>query len=210
MKKNFYAKIAFSSLLIIFFSLPVFSGNVKTVFSVSPQITINKDKEGAPSPIKTGVGIGFEIPLSHNFIFAPNLTFTTNYYLQKDDKVLPAEIENRTALAPSLMLDIPFGYKFTIKNFSLSAKIGAGTLFRYGFLAFGISDYEQTSVDYINQSFYKDLAWLYPMAEFDFDFFIKEKMSAGFGLKYYLPLKSFLEGENLQNTIFTLQFRFAF
>ena len=210
MKKTSFAKNAVISLFLIFSINGVFSADFKTVFSLSPQITINQDKEGAPSPIQTGLGIGFEVPIVKDFIITPHFTFTTNYYLQKNDKVLPAEIENRTVLAPTLMLDIPFGYKIHIKNFAITPKLGAGTLLRYGFLAFGISEQEKTSLDFINQSFYKDLAWLYPMAEIDFDFFIKEKMWAGFGVKYYLPLKEVLKGETLQNSIFALQFRFAF
>jgi len=193
-----------------FFAFSLFSADFKTVFSLSPQITINTDKAGAPSPVKFGVGIGFEIPLFQNIIFAPHLTFSTNYYLVANNKVLPAEIENRTALAPSLMLDIPFGYKIPIKNFSLTPKIGLGTFLRYGFLASGVSKDESDLVDFINKGFYKDLAWLYPMAEIDFDFLIKEKLMAGLGLKYYLPLGSVLKGETLQNSIFALQFRFAF
>ena len=64
------------------------------------------------------------------------------------NKVLPAEIQNRTALAPSLMFDIPFGYKFSTKNFSIKPKIGAGTFLRYGFLAFGGSKNESDLVDF--------------------------------------------------------------
>lgn len=205
MKKKSYISLIFCIL-----TVSLFAADFKTVFSLSPQITINNDKEGAPSPVKFGVGIGFEIPLFQNMIFAPQLTFSTNYYLVANNKVLPAEIENRTALAPSLMFDIPFGYKFSTKNFSITPKIGAGTFLRYGFLAFGVSKNESDLVDFINEGFYKDLAWLYPLAEIDFDFVVKEKLMAGVGLKYYLPLGSVLKGETLQNSIFALQFRFAF
>ena len=205
MKKKSYISLIFCIL-----TVSLFAADFKTVFSLSPQITINTDKEGAPSPVKFGVGIGFEIPLFQNLIIAPGFTFSSNYYLVANNKVLPAEIENRTALAPSLMFDIPFGYKFSTKNFSITPKIGAGTFLRYGFLAFGVSKNESDLVDFINEGFYKDLAWLYPMAEIDFDFVVKEKLMAGFGLKYYLPLGSVLKGETLQNSIFALQFRFAF
>ena len=203
-------KKAFVFLIFCVLSFSLFSADFKTVFSLSPQITINTDKAGAPSPVKFGVGIGFEIPLFQNLIIAPGFTFSSNYYLVANNKVLPAEIENRTALAPSLMLDIPFGYKIPIKNFYITPKIGLGTFLRYGFLASGVSKDESDLVDFINKGFYKDLAWLYPMAEIDFDFLIKEKLMAGFGLKYYLPLGSVLKGETLQNSIFALQFRFAF
>ena len=205
MKKKFFNFLIFC---VLPFSL--FAADFKTVFSLSPQITINTDKDGAPSPIKFGVGIGFEIPLIQNLLIAPQFTFSTNYYLVANNKVLPAEIENRTALAPSLMFDIPFGYKIPIKNLYITPKIGLGTFLRYGFLAFGVSKNESDLVDFINEGFYKDLAWLYPMAEIDFDFLVKEKLMAGFGLKYYLPLGSVLKGETLQNSIFALQFRFAF
>ena len=205
MKKKSYISLIFC---ILTFSL--FAADFKTVFSLSPQITINNDKDGAPSPVKFGVGIGFEIPLIQNLLIAPQFTFSTNYYLVANNKVLPAEIENRTALAPSLMLDIPFGYKIPIKNLYITPKIGLGTFLRYGFLAKGISKSESDLVDFINEGFYKDLAWLYPMAEIDFDFVVKEKLMAGFGIKYYLPLGSVLKGETLQNSIFALQFRFAF
>ena len=205
MKKKSYISLIFCIL-----TVSLFAADFKTVFSLSPQITINNDKDGAPSPVKFGVGIGFEIPLIQNLLIAPQLTFSTNYYLVANNKVLPAEIENRTALAPSLMFDIPFGYKIPIKNLYITPKIGLGTFLRYGFLAFGVSKNESDLVDFINEGFYKDLAWLYPMAEIDFDFLVKEKLMAGFGLKYYLPLGSVLKGETLQNSIFALQFRFAF
>lgn len=205
MKKKSYISLIFCIL-----TVSLFAADFKTVFSLSPQITINNDKDGAPSPVKFGVGIGFEIPLIQNLLIAPQFTFSTNYYLVANNKVLPAEIENRTALAPSLMFDIPFGYKIPIKNLYITPKIGLGTFLRYGFLAFGVSKNESDLVDFINKGFYKDLAWLYPMAEIDFDFVIKEKLMAGFGLKYYLPLGSVLKGETLQNSIFALQFRFAF
>ena len=205
MKKKFFIFLIFCIL-----TVSLFAADFKTVFSLSPQITINNDKDGAPSPVKFGVGIGFEIPLIQNLLIAPQFTFSTNYYLVANNKVLPAEIENRTALAPSLMIDIPFGYKFSTKNISITPKIGAGTFLRYGFLAFGVSKNESDLVDFINEGFYKDLAWLYPMAEIDFDFLVKEKLMAGFGIKYYLPLGSVLKGETLQNSIFALQFRFAF
>ena len=205
MKKKSYISLIFCIL-----TVSLFAADFKTVFSLSPQITINNDKDGAPSPVKFGVSIGFEIPLIQNLLIAPQFTFSTNYYLVANNKVLPAEIENRTALAPSLMLDIPFGYKIPIKNLYITPKIGLGTFLRYGFLAKGISKSESDLVDFINEGFYKDLAWLYPMAEIDFDFVVKEKLMAGFGIKYYLPLGSVLKGETLQNSIFALQFRFAF
>lgn len=205
MKKKSYISLIFCIL-----TVSLFAADFKTVFSLSPQITINNDKDGAPSPVKFGVGIGFEIPLIQNLLIAPQFTFSTNYYLVANNKVLPAEIENRTALAPSLMFDIPFGYKIPIKNLYITPKIGLGTFLRYGFLAKGISKSESDLVDFINEGFYKDLAWLYPMAEIDFDFVVKEKLMAGFGIKYYLPPGSFLKGETLQNSIFALQFRFAF
>ena len=64
MKKKSYISLIFCIL-----TVSLFAADFKTVFSLSPQITINNDKDGAPSPIKFGVGIGFEIPLFQNMIF---------------------------------------------------------------------------------------------------------------------------------------------
>jgi hypothetical protein len=205
MKKNFYATIAFSSLLIIFFSLPVFSGNVKTVFSISPQITINKDKEGAPSPIKTGVGVGFEIPLSHNFIFAPNLTFTTNYYLQKEDKVLPAEIENRTALAISSMINIPAS--FSIGETGLSISAGFAFFLRFALPLEGIEASDEVSK--INEYFWQKMRFLYLSTDVQWMFDLP-KVKAGPILRFYLPLGGLISDKSMNASIFNLGLKVCF
>ena len=99
--------------------------------------------------ITTSLGIGGDFILKNNIFLQTHGSFFTNYYLWDGERAQPAEVENRTATALSLMLDIDGGYRFKIgktKKHLVSVGGGIGFLARYAFLSGDVDSSEVNRV----------------------------------------------------------------
>ena len=85
-------------------------------FTLGPSVYVNTDSKTSPSPVSFAFGAGFDL-FNHKFLnFQPKLTFFTNYYLWDGECARPSEIENRTALALSFLLDLNTTHIFRLKK----------------------------------------------------------------------------------------------
>ena len=156
------------------------------VMGIQPLVTINthtKNSTGkfisAPSPIEVPFYIGLSVPNYTAISFQPTLRFFPTFNLVYGDMVLPAEVENRTSLTLSFLLNLPVVFKinFHDKN-SISVFGGLAGLFRFATTPFNVKGSEpgytgtvKTDIDYMNKWFYKKLRFLYLSTGVDWLFY---------------------------------------
>ncbi len=156
------------------------------VFGIEPVLSLNTHKKNdqgkfisAPSPISIPVYIGLSIPNYTAISFQPSLRFFTGYDLVYEDLVLPAEVENRTGLTFSFLLNLPVAFKLKYKDkYSWSVIAGIAGLFRFAVLPPGVKQQDSgakgsasADVEYMNNWFYKNLRFLYLSAAIDWMFY---------------------------------------
>ena len=178
---------------------------------MGPQFMLNTQSNSAPSPINATLGIGIQLPLGSRYlIFAPHIAVSNSYYLWYDNMALPAEIENRTAIVPTILLDLPILGRMHLGKNILSIGVGASVLARFGILTTGVPANEAGDVNKINSFFWEDLNWLYPSMVISFDRKIQDNISVGIGAKGYLPLGALMKGRGLDTGMLTLSARLMF
>ena len=175
------------------------------VFGIEPIVSFNthkKNAEGkfisAPSPVSIPVYIGLSIPNYTAISFQPSLRFFTGYNLVYDDMVLPAEVENRTGLTFSFLVNLPVVFKLNYKNkCSWSVLGGIAGLFRFAALPPGVKSQDSgakgsasADVEYMNSWFYKNLRFLYLSAGIDWLFYYG-KTKYGPELSVFFPISVF-------------------
>ena len=156
------------------------------IFGIEPQVSINthiKNGEGkfisAPSPMSFPVYLGLAIPNYTAVSFQPSLRFFTTFNLVYDDMVLPAEIENRTGLTFSFLVNLPVAFKINIHNkYSIDILAGVAGLIRFATPPVNVKETEpgytgtvKTDVDYMNSWFYKNARFLYLSVAADWLFY---------------------------------------
>lgn len=180
-------------------------------FTVGPVGMLNTDKLSAPSPIQFSAGVGGTIPVNTWFAFSPSLNLFTTYYLWRNDgdggRAYPAEIENRTGLAPSALIDLPAVFYAQSGNSTFSFGLGITLFCRYAFLADSVPQSESGDIDSMNSFFYSGLRFLYPSAHFAYDFKTESGMKAGIVLKAWAPLDSLMNDRGLDGGMATISFR---
>jgi len=193
------------------------------VFGVAPILSINthtKNSEGkfisAPSPIAIPVYIGLAIPNYTAVSFQPSLRFYTTYNLIYEDQVLPAEIENRTGLTLSFLLNLPVVFKLNFQNkYSMSISTGLAGLFRAAVTPANVKDSDagftgsvRSDLDYMNSWFYKNMRFLYLSAGIDWLFYYG-KTKYGPELAAFLPFSLFTD-KSLQGFLISLGIKVEF
>ena len=177
------------------------------VFGVEPMISINSHKTNsagkfisAPSPLYIPVYIGLSVPNYTAVSFQPSLRFYTGYDLVYEDRVLPAEVENRTGLTFSFLVNLPVAFKLKYKDkYSWSVLAGVAGLFRFATLPSNVKADEPgstgtvaTDLDYMNNWFYKNLRFLYLSAGIDWMFYYG-KTKYGPELSVFFPISLFTD-----------------
>lgn len=180
-------------------------------FTLGPVGMLNTDTQSAPSPIQFTCGFGTSIPVNSWFLVAPSLSAFTTYYLWRDDasggRSYPAEVENRTALAPSALIELPAVFYARTAKSTFSLGLGASFFARYAFLADSVPQSEAGDVKKINSFFYSGLRFLYPSAFLAYDYTTENGMKAGVALHVWLPLASLLEDRGLDGGMASAVFR---
>jgi hypothetical protein len=154
--------------------------------------------DSAPSPLVGLVGAEYRLPVwKPGVYFAPSASLFMLAYLWADDRALPAEIENRTAFVPSLLLDASFLYTIETNRFLYSFGGGPALLIRYGFLESGVSSDEKSydsdmpageQVEEINSWLWSSLRWFYPMVQAGVRYRLTNGWGAGASLRAGLPV----------------------
>lgn len=179
-------------------------------FTLGPLLYVNTDSSSAPSPVKFCAGLGFDFFTDKIISFQPKISAFTNYYLWDGQYARPAEVENRTALALSLLFDLNAAHTWSFNNDSFELGGGISFFARYAFLANGVEESASGSsssktagddVKSINEWFYKDLNFLYPNISFCYMHRFTENYSAGLETKIYIPLGALKDGRALDTTL---------
>lgn len=153
--------------------------------------------DSAPSQLVGLLGAEYRLPIRPNVEFAPSASLFMLRYLWANDRALPAEIENRTAFVPALLLDASFLYTIEKDRFLISLGGGPGFLLRYGFLESDV-DEDETSyngdmsageqVDEINSYMWSSLRWFYPMLQAGVRYRLQTGWGAGINLRAGIPI----------------------
>ncbi|MBQ7158285.1 MAG: hypothetical protein IJS09_02510 [Treponema sp.] len=190
------------------------------LFSAGPALMISTDstKKSAPSPITFCVGAGGTLFQNMPISFQPRLSFFVNYYLWDGDNARPAEIENRTAIALSFLLDLNAVKIIRYKNHTFQAGGGLGVLARFGILSNGVDangsgSNENTSVSNnddvssINSWFWSSAHFLYPDIMFCWLYNLPNGWKAGVSANVYVPVGSLADGRGMDGMIIAISGR---
>lgn len=180
-------------------------------FTLGPVGMLNTDKLSAPSPIKFSAGVGGTIPVNRWFAFSPSISLFADYWLWRDDaegaRAYPAEVENRTALVPSALIELPAVFYAKSGNSTFSLGLGVTFFARYAFLADSVPQSEADDIKSMNSFFYSGLRFLYPSAHLAYDFMTESGMKAGVVLRTYVPVDSLTNGRGLDGGMAGISFR---
>ena len=183
-----------------------FINQIDLVFGVEPAVSINSHNKiggkfvSAPSPMYFPVYIGLSYPNYTAISFQPSVRFYMSYHLVYGDRVLPAEIENRTGLAFNFLVNLPVVFKLNYRNkYSWSVIAGLAGLIRFATVPFnvepdatGTTGTVQSDVDYMNSWFYKKARFLYLSGAIDWMFYYG-KAKYGPELSLFFPISAFTD-----------------
>ncbi len=177
--------------------------------TAGPLLLVNTDSESAPSPLMFSVGMGASLWQQAPLGVQSRISFFTNYYLWRDDEAYPAEIENRTALALSALLDVCAVKTWMRRTQLLQAGAGAAVLARLAAQANGVSGADD-EVKSIQRWFWQSYRWLYPELVFSWLHRLPQgRLSAGLEMRFYLPLGSLLSGDGMDAALISTAFKFS-
>ena len=188
-------------------------------FTMGPLAIINTESstKSAPTPIVFSTGFGMKFLEDKMVAFEPRVSFFTNYYLWDGDNALPAEVENRTAIALSLLFDLPAVVTFHHGENTFEAGSGLGFLARYGILANGVSSSDTGAsgsasgdVDKINDWFWSGARYVFPELLGSWTYAVSSRLQAGFEGRVYFPLGSLMNGRGFDAMMFSLAARIQF
>lgn len=215
-KKRFFI----ISLIIFLFSFGAISQETNTLnkikekidFSIQlgPALYINTQSVlvSAPSPVLFPVSLGVIWPAKRMISVQPSLSFFVMNYLWYDGKALPAEIENRTATAYTLFLNIPATMSIFAKSCKIQFSAGAGMMFRIINLSIdvyptdcGNSGSAQSDVNLITEYLWGGARFLYITTEISCLFNITRNLRTGPVIGAYIPLGSIINNEGFASFI---------
>lgn len=179
---------------------------------------ISDSNLSAPPPIVYPVFIGLAWPKDFFLSTQPSIKFFSNYYFVNEGKVLPAEVENRTAYGFSFFVNVPIVFTLNIKNVTnLKASVGLAFLCRFAILASNVEESDsgyygsaKEDLKQINDSFYERGKFVYLSTSIDWMFNLKNNMQFGPELSFYIPIVTVFSEFNLQGTMINLSLKVIF
>ena len=196
-----------------------FFGQISPFINIGAAFMINTESKlkSAPSPTSFALSIGLIWPNQAFLSFQPRLNFWWSYWLWDGEMALPAEIENRTALALNFMLDIPAAATFRFKNCQIEAGLGLGILARVALLAGGVSEDDPGTTgsaggdkEKIQEWFWSGSRFLYPEVFVAWEWRFSPRIAAGLEARYYFPLGAFMDGRGLDASIIAVSGKLIF
>ena len=178
-------------------------------FTPLAYISTENDNKGGPSSIVYPLYFGIAWPRDYWISIQPSLKIFTDYYLVSEGKVYPAEIENRTGLGFSFLLNVPVVFQANFwdkSNLKLSA--GIALLFRFAVTAPGIDSNEagdsgkvSDDISLINSSFYEGAKFIYFSTSADWMFTLNNGMQIGPEISFYIPVITLASEFSLNGTM---------
>lgn len=204
---------------------PLFEPQPYALFvTAGPMLMLNLDDSAnsAPSPVVYSLGFGADFMQDGPLVVGVRGSLFVSYWLWDGSSARPAEVENRTATVPALMLDCTAGHTFAFSRGlnSLTVGGGIGLLARGGFLSSGVSDDDEgasgsasSDVSEINSWFWSSARFVMP--ELCVSFLRASPALLGdfrFGGEFraYLPLGSLVSGVGVDGMTFALSVKASF
>lgn len=184
----------------------------KLIFTAGAVGILNTEKQGAPSPIRFTIGAGARFPIRtagmQNLYFTPHGNFFDGYYLWDitQKKAVPAEVEQRAAYVPAIMLDVPAVFVFTKGRSVFSAGAGISLLVRFAAPALR-SGVSASDLQEINGWFWKNGRFVYPSVQFSWDYVFPSGLAAGVGAKAYLSAGALADKRGLDRSMLIIGIR---
>ena len=151
----------------------------------------------APSPIAGFLGAEYRYPIMKDVLIAPSISLYGLRYLWADDRALPAEIENRTAFVPTLLIDCPFLYRVEKGRMLYTFGGGPGFTLRWGFLESSVGKNEKSysedmtagdQVKEVNKYLWGSGRWFYPILSGTARYRLENGWGAGLNLRVGIPI----------------------
>ncbi|WP_407427357.1 hypothetical protein [Treponema sp.] len=229
-------KLFFSILICQLLIFSVFAQNTQTdeassskiekslFITAGPKLMLNTDdsSRSAPSPVMYSLGLGCDFLHKEKISFQTHASFFTNYYLWDGKKAQPAEVENRTGTALSLMIDLTCGRTFSVsesKNHMFSVMGGLGFLARYALLSNGVNEDDlnretsttaKNDISDINSDFYKNLNFIYPEILLSYTYNFSQNWKIGTDFRTYIPISSIINDSSFDSMIFSFALKFFY
>lgn len=193
-------------------------------FTLGSEIMLNTDDstKSAPSPVKFSLGAGGDFTFKNGILLQAHGSLFTNYYLWDGEKAQPSEVENRTATALSLMIDLAGGYALKAgksKKHLVSLAAGLGILVRYGILSGDVDESDlnpetgttaSDDVSSINKDFYKNLNFFYPELALSYSYIATETWKVGGEFRLYAPLGSLINESGIDGMIISAAIKLSY
>lgn len=196
-----------------------FLSQISPFVNIGANITINTESslKSAPSPTAFALSFGAIWPNKAFLSFQPRLSFWWSYYLWDGQNALPAEIENRTALALNFMLDLPAAATFRFKSCQVEAGLGLGILARVAVMAGGVGEGDTgvsgsagSDKEKIQEWFWSGARFLYPELFVAWEWNFTPRIAAGFEARWYFPIGSLINDRGLDASIIALAAKLIF
>jgi len=184
----------------------------KLIFTAGAVGILNTEKQGAPSPIRFTIGAGARFPIHaagmQKLYFAPHGNFFDGYYLWDgtQKKAVPAEVEQRAAYVPAIMVDTPVVFAFARGRSVFSAGAGISLLVRFAAPALR-SGVSASDLQEMNGWFWKNGRFVYPSVQFSWDYLFPSGLSAGVGAKAYLSAGALADKRGLDRSMLIVGIR---
>lgn len=157
-----------------------------------------KKHPAPPMGAALNLGAEYEYKGIKMLSIVPSLDFSLFHYSFYKKKAYICEIENRTALTMSVLLDVPFLARFDLKRWTISVGGGLAFFLRFGLLEPGIKPEETGAeglsaakeVREINRYFWQNGRFIYPSLRIKAEYTLTSGWKAGVQLKTYLPLSN--------------------
>ncbi len=177
-------------------------------FYFGPELLLSKtNRPNDPSmAVSTNFGIEYEYSPIKYLSIIPSFDFSIFHYaflfnslISKDfnnGRAYICELESRTALTMSFLLDVPVMFTLNVEPWILNFGGGLAFFLRGGFLEPGVkadelNTYNITSkkeVSYINKYFWQNARFLYPSLGFKLEYIFDSGWKTGFKFKSFIPI----------------------
>lgn len=164
----------------------------KWCLSGGVQIMLNTDDYNSdPSPIVPTAAILARIPLKNNWELAPMVNMYITRYLWANERALPAALENRTALVPTILLDVPAVYRINAGRVNFDLGAGLAFCIRAAFAESVLPDEEKSSVKSINKYLWEQGRFLYPSFRAGITLPLENGVEPGLLFRAFVPVFNF-------------------
>ena len=178
---------------------------------LTPTIIINTESptKSAPSPIVFPIAAGLSYNFNSFFAIEPAINFFWNYYQVYDGLVLPAEIENRTGLVLSLLLNVPATFSINLfQKSKIKFSSGPAFLFRIPLLAANVNEADsgwygsaKNDLSYMTSWFYQNGRFFFLSAKASWLFTQQRKVAFGPEISAYVPIISIFTDKTINGFI---------